>query len=81
MKRRFINVLSHWKQRSRDHQTVDGERASRSRHGAEHPHASDALPDVEYVTADFDDPESIRQRWKVFTGLSYDQTERVERSS
>ena len=45
-----------------------------------HPHASDALPDVEYVTADFDDPESIRPALEGVhrAFLTTNSTERVE---
>src|SRR5262249_34874530 len=45
-----------------------------------HPHATDALPNVEYVTADFDHPESIRPALdgvqRAF--LTTNSTERVE---
>ena len=45
-----------------------------------HPHASDALPDVEYVTADFDDPESVRPALEGVhrAFLTTNSTERVE---
>jgi len=45
-----------------------------------HPHATDALPNVEYVTADFDDPESIRPALEGVhrAFLTTNSTERVE---
>ena len=45
-----------------------------------HPHATDALPHVQYVTADFDDPESIRPALEGVhrAFLTTNSTERVE---